>query len=312
MIKVIFLGTPDFAVESLKELNEDENISVELVISQKDKKRSRGKLTPTPVKEYALANNIEVITPEDINSKEVLDIISDINPDFLIAVAYGQIIGDELLTIYKDRILNVHSSALPKYRGAAPINWAIIQGEKETGVTIMLVEKKLDTGDILKISETAIGKEENSEELHDRLKVLGAKDLVEVVNRFNYYYENRTKQDESLAIYKGMLKKSMGKIDWSLTVEDIYNKFRGMYPWPGSFFHYKEDSIVKVHEMEYLKENHDFDFGKVVDVSSGKIKIAAKDGFILLKKIQFPNKKAMYVEDFLRGNDFEVGIILER
>lgn len=310
MNKIVFMGTPDFAVDSLKKLNENDNISVELVISRKDKKRNRGKFTSTPVKQYALENKIEVLTPENINDRETVEKIFEINPDFLIVVAYGQVIGDELLKKFQDRIINVHSSILPKYRGAAPINWVLIDGENETGVTIMLVDKKLDTGDMLKIVKTPIKADENAEELHDKLKVLGANALVEVVNNFDLYYKNRIKQDENLAIYKGTLEKSMGYVEWNTSVVDIFNKFRGMYPWPGSFFNYKEDIIVKIHEMSVVKEKHNYKNGEVVSIIDGKIKIAAKDGYVFLKKIQFPNKKAMNVSDFLRGNEFEVNIVL--
>ncbi|QQK07761.1 methionyl-tRNA formyltransferase [Miniphocaeibacter halophilus] len=310
MIKIVFLGTPDFAVESLRKLNEDKNISVDLVISQKDKKRSRGKFTPTPVKQYAIENNLECITPENINSDEVYETLKELNPDLLVVVAYGQIIGDRLLTRFKDRIINLHSSVLPKYRGAAPINWAIIEGEKETGTTIMLVEKELDSGDILKIENTPIDENENAEQLHDRLKIIGAKSLVEVVNNFDYYYNNRVKQNEKIAVYRGMLKKSMGKINWADNIKDLYNKFRGMYPWPGFYFNY-DNKIVKIHEMNIIKENHDNEFGKVVKVADEGIKIAVNGGYVVLNKIQFPNKKAMYVKDFLKGNEFKTNIILE-
>ncbi len=310
MIKVVFLGTPEFAVDSLKTLNEDENISVELVITQKDKKRNRGKFTPTPVKEYALENNLNVITPENINDENILKQIEEINPDIVVVVAFGQILDDKILNLFKDRIINLHSSVLPKYRGAAPINWAIINGEKESGITIMLVEKGLDTGDILKIEKTLIKSDETAEDLHDRLKVLGAKALVEVVNSFKEYYANRSKQDEDIASYKGMLKKSMGKIDWTDNCVNIYNKFRGMYPWPGSFFNY-EDKVVKVHEMNKIEEKHSFDLGYVKSVNKDGILVAVKDGYIILNKIQFPNKKAVNVEDFLRGNSFEKGMVLK-
>ena len=310
MNKVVFLGTPDFAVDSLKALNEDENISVELVISQKDKKRNRGKFTPTPVKEYALANGIDVITPDDINDEDILKQIENIDPDIIVVVAFGQILNDEILNSFKDRIINLHSSVLPKYRGAAPINWAIIEGEKESGITIMLVEKGLDTGDILKIEKTDIGNDEDAQQLHDRLKVIGAKALVEVVNNFNIYYKNREKQDEDIASYKGMLKKSMGKIDWTGSCKNIYNKFRGMYPWPGSFFNYY-DKVVKVHGMTKVEEEHSLEFGYVKEVNKDGIFVAVKDGYIVLDEIQFPNKKSVKVEDYLRGNSFDEDIVLK-
>ena len=309
MMKIIFLGTPDFAVESLKELNEDKDISVELVISQKDKKRNRGKVLPTPVKQYAIDSNLRYITPENINDQNIIEEITEINPDLIVVVAYGQIIGDELLATFKDRIINLHSSILPKYRGAAPINWAIIEGDSESGATIMLVEKGLDTGDILNIEKISIDEHDTAQELHDKIKIIGARNLVDVVNNYEYFYKNRTKQDEKLSSYRGILKKSMGEIDWKNTPKDIYNKFRGMYPWPGSFF-YLDNKMIKVHDMESINENHHHNPGKVVSVDEKGIIVAVNKGYILIKKIQFPNKKALDVSEYLKGNRFEIGIEL--
>ncbi len=307
--RVVFLGTPEFAVESLKAVEESEKIDIPLVISQVDRRRNRGKFSPTPVKEFALSKNLEVYTPENINSKESIKRIVQANPDFLVVVAYGQIIDDELLSRYKDRILNVHSSLLPKYRGAAPINWAIVEGEKESGVTVMLVEKGLDTGDILFKLSTEIKEDETADELHDELMVLGGKSIVEVLLNFNEYYKKRIPQNEEKSSYRGILKKEMGKINWNDKSLNIYNRFRGFYPWPGSFFEYF-DNKVKVLKMDYILQPHDLTPGYVKEVGPENIKIASLDGFILLEEIQFPNKKKMPVSSFLRGNEFKNNIIL--
>lgn len=308
--KVIFLGTPEFAVESLKAIYESEKFEIPLVISQVDRKRNRGKMTPTPVKQYALDNGLEVFTPEDINSDVSFEKINSYEPDFLVVVAYGQIIKDRLLSEYNDRILNVHSSLLPKYRGAAPINWAIAEGEDKSGITIMLVEKGLDKGDILYSLEKEIVPDENAEELHDTLKVLGGKGIVEVLENFDEYYENRKKQNEEEASYRGMLNRKDGKILWDDTCLKIYNKFRGFYPWPGSFFKYEEDN-VKVLDMDYVLGEVKHEPGFVEQVGPENIEITAKDGYILLKEIQFPNKKRMKVFDFLKGNEFKKNIYLK-
>lgn len=308
--KVIFLGTPEFAVESLKAIHESGKFEIPLVISQVDRKRNRGKMTPTPVKEYALDNGLEVFTPEDINSDESLEKIKYLDPDFLVVVAYGQIIKERLLLEFKDRILNVHSSLLPKYRGAAPINWAIVEGEEKSGITIMLVEKGLDTGDILYSLEKEIAPDENAEELHDALMVLGGRGIVEVLGKFEKYYENRKKQNEEDAIYRGMLNRKEGKISWDDNCLKIYNKFRGFYPWPGSFFKYEEDN-VKVLDMDYVIKEVKQEPGFVEEIGPENIKITAKDGYILLKEIQFPNKKRMSVADFLKGNEFKKNIYLK-
>lgn len=308
--KVLFLGTPEFAVESLKEIYESEKFEIPLVISQVDRKRNRGKMTPTPVKQYALDNGLEVFTPEDINSDVSFEKINSYEPDFLVVVAYGQIIKDRLLSEYNDRILNVHSSLLPKYRGAAPINWAIVEGEEKSGITIMLVEKGLDTGDILYSLEKEILPDENAEELHYALKVLGGKGIVEVLENFDEYYENRRKQNEEEASYRGMLNRKDGKILWDDTCLKIYNKFRGFYPWPGSFFKYEEDN-VKVLDMDYVLGEVKHEPGFVEQVGPENIEITAKNGYILLKEIQFPNKKRMKVSDFLKGNEFKKNIYLK-
>lgn len=310
MKKVIFMGTPDFAVASLNEIANDENFEIPLVITRADKKRNRGKLLPTPVKERALELGLEVITPKSINTEEVITKIKDIKPDYIAVVAYGQIIGKELIDYMDGRMINVHSSILPKYRGAAPINWAIVEGEKESGVSIMLVGEGLDQGDILKIEKTPISEDEDAGSLHDRLMNMGAKALVEVLNDFDRYYENRTQQDENEASYYGMIKKEMGKINFTDTPEDIYNKMRGFKPWPGSYFIYK-DKNVKVHNMHIINEYNDYKDGEVVKVENSGIKISCKDGYIVITELQFPNKKRMSVEDYLKGNDFEKGIILK-
>lgn len=308
--KVIFLGTPEFAVESLKAIYESKKFEIPLIISQVDRKRNRGKMTPTPVKQYALDNGLEVFTPEDINSDVSFEKINSYEPDFLVVVAYGQIIKDRLLSKYNDRILNVHSSLLPKYRGAAPINWAIAEGEEKSGITIMLVGKGLDKGDILYSLEKEILPDENAEELHDALKALGGKGIVEVLENFDEYYENRRKQNEEEASYRGMLNRKDGKILWDDTCLKIYNKFRGFYPWPGSFFKYEEDN-VKVLDMDYVLGEVKHEPGFVEQVGPENIEITAKDGCVLLKEIQFPNKKRMKVSDFLKGNEFKKNIYLK-
>ncbi|MDO5018288.1 MAG: methionyl-tRNA formyltransferase [Lagierella massiliensis] len=308
-IKVVFLGTPDFAVESLKAINESDKIDVELVISQSDRKRNRGKITPTPVKQYAIDNGLKVYTPEDINSNESIEIISNINPDYIVVVAYGQILKDNLLKKFKDKILNVHSSLLPKYRGAAPINWAIIEGEKKSGITIMLVEKGLDKGDILFSLEEEISPSENAQMLHDKLKVLGGKGIVEVLLNFDNYFKNKTSQNEEKASYRGILNRKFGKISWDDKAINIYNKFRGLYPWPGSFFEYEGEN-VKVLDMDYVLNEHKLKPGYVTEVNNSFIKVSCNDGFILINEIQFPNKKRMSVENYLRGNNFKEKIFL--
>ncbi|MDO5754716.1 MAG: methionyl-tRNA formyltransferase [Tissierellia bacterium] len=308
---VVFIGTPDFAVESLKALDEDEDIDVELVITGQDKRRSKNKLLPTPVKRYAMEHKIPVITPEDINSDIVYETLNEIDPEFIVIVAYGQVIKERLLRRFKDRILNIHSSLLPKHRGAAPIQWSIINGDKVSGVTIMLVEERLDAGDILLQESLPIGKDERADSLHDRLAKLGGELIVKVIHRFDERYLNRKIQNENEATYCSMIQKKMGRIDFNETPEKIYNKMRGFSPWPGVFFNYHGEN-VKIHNMYTIHEYNNHSNGKVVQVKDDGIKISCQDGYIVLTEIQFPNKRKMDVSSYLLGNDFEEGILLHQ
>lgn len=307
--KVIFMGSPEFAVESLNSLWKDDNIELVGVISQPDKKRSRNKYSKTPVKERALELGIDTISPEDVNSDDVFEFIKEKNPDFLVDVAFGQMIKKRLLEEYKDRIINIHPSLLPKYRGAAPLNYALLNGDNLSGVSIMLVDEGMDTGDVLKQEEIKIGPNCMLEDLHDKAMFLGAKMLVDVINNYDNYYKNRKKQDETKAITIGKLSKDMGKIDFNLSAREIYNKYRGLSPWPGVYFDY-DGKRIKIHKMHIIEDYNEEDNGKVVAVSKDFIKISVSDGYIAITRLQVPNKKPVDVSDFLNGNDFPEGVIL--
>lgn len=311
MCRIIFMGTPNFAVESLSLLSK-KGFDIPLVITQPDRPGNRKKMTPTPVKVLARELGIETITPENVNDPEIVERIKEINPDFIVVVAYGQKIGKELLDFKGDKILNVHSSILPKYRGAAPINWAIIEGEKVSGATIMMIDEKLDRGDILLTAETSIQEEDTAVELEERIRKLGAEALVKVLRNFEQYYKNRVKQNEEKASYRGFLTKKMGKIDWSESAESIYNKFRGLQPWPGMFFTY-EDKNIKVHKMNIITDyNESKQPGEVAEVGKDYIDIAAAEGIVRILELQFPGKKRMTAEQFLVGNKIPKGIILHK
>ncbi|MDY6064787.1 MAG: methionyl-tRNA formyltransferase [Finegoldia sp.] len=309
MNKVIFMGSPDFAIESLKKLNEDDNIEVVGVISQPDRKRSRNKYSPTPVKEKAIKLGLDVVSFDDVNTDEALAFIEERKPDFLIDVAFGQMIKKRLLETYKDRIVNIHPSLLPKYRGASPLNHALLNGDEVSGVTIMLVDEGMDTGNILKQEEIKIGPDDMLEDLHDKAMVLGADMLVDVINNYDYYYKNRQKQDDKRAVTVGKITKDMGKIDFNLRAREIYNKYRALTPWPGVYFNY-EDKNIKIHKMDIIEEYNDANNGKVISVSKDCIKVAVEDGYIAITRLQLPNKKPLDVSDFLNGNDFPQGVIL--
>ncbi len=307
--KIVFAGSPDFAVESLQRLYDNPNNEIQLVISQKDKKRNRNKFSPTQVKKRALELGIDVITPENINDDEVYEILDKLNPDFIVVVAYGQIIKSRILNRFNDKILNVHASLLPQYRGASPINQSLLNGDKKTGVSVMLVEKGLDTGDILATEEINIDEDIMLEELHDKLMVLGADLIVKVIDNYDEYYSNRIHQDDSKSSTVGKIDKSMGKIDFNDTVEKIYNKFRGLTPWPGIFFIF-EGKNVKVHNINIIKQYNNYKNGEVVKVDDKGIKISCENGYVVITKLQFPNKKPLTVKEYLNGNTFEEGIVL--
>ena len=280
------------------------------MVTGEDRRRSRNEMLPTPVKKLALKHDLEVFTPSNINSTESIEKIKEKDPNYLVIVAYGQILSKEFLESFPNKILNIHSSLLPKYRGAAPINWVIVDGEKETGVSIMLVDEGMDTGDVLLKEKIDISQDETAQSLHDRLAVLGGKMISKVLKDFKKHYEKKEIQDETEASYCGKITREMGHLDFSQNAQDIYNHFRGFYPWPGSFFYYKDEQ-VKVHNMNIILDYSNNKVGKVLNVSDEGIEVSCKNGKIVLTEIQFPNRRRMQVKDFLLGNDFEEGVILE-
>src|SRR5690606_23122965 len=241
------MGTPEFAVPPLEALH-SKGYDISLVITQKDKRRGRGKkLLPTPVKEKALELGLEVYQPDSVNEKDTINRLIEINPDVIVVVAFGQILKKDLLNIPKYGCLNIHASILPKYRGAAPINWAIINGEKETGITIMEMDEGLDTGDILKVERIPIEKDDDSISIHDKLSHLGAKLIVRVLEEMRMGKIEKTPQNHELSSYAPMLSKETGRIDWNNNGNNIINLIKGLKPWPSAYFIYNGDSI-KIHK----------------------------------------------------------------
>lgn len=307
--KIVFAGSPDFAVESLQRLYDNPNNEIQLVISQEDKKRNRNKFSPTAVKKRAMELGIDVITPKNINDEEVFDLLDKLNPDFIVVVAYGQLIKKRILDRFKNKILNVHASILPKYRGASPINYSLLNGDKESGVSIMLVEQGLDTGDVLAVDTIELDNEIMLEELHDKLMIMGADLINKVIDDYQKYFDSRKEQNENEASIVGKIHKSMGQINFNEKSDVIYNKFRGLTPWPGLFFKL-EDKIIKVHNINIIKQYNDNKNGEVVKVDKTGIKVACEDGFIIITRLQLPNKKPLNICEYLNGNSFEEGIIL--
>ncbi|NLY77343.1 MAG: methionyl-tRNA formyltransferase [Tissierellia bacterium] len=308
-MKIVFMGTPEFAVPSLEALHNSGH-KISLVITQKDKPKGRGKkLLPTPVKEKALELGLEVYQPDSVNSQESIERLKEINPDCIVVVAFGQILKKDVLNIAKYGCLNVHASILPKYRGAAPINWAIINGEEKTGITIMEMDEGLDTGDILKIREISIEEDDDSSTLADKLAKVGSELIVETL--MDVEKDNITKipQNDELSSYAPMLSKAMGRIDWNKNGENIVNLVRGLKPWPLAYTQYKGQD-VKIHKVKKVEKFSQEPNGMVVKVTHEGIYVNCQDSCIVIEQLQFPGKKKLHVSEYLRGNEFEEDIIL--
>ncbi len=309
-MKIVFMGTPQFAVPSLDALyNSGHEIS--LVITQKDKPKGRGKkVLPTPVKERALELGLEVYQPDSVNSQESINRLKEIDPDCIVVVAFGQILKKEVLSLPKYGCLNVHASLLPKYRGAAPINWVIINGEKKTGITIMEMNEGLDTGDILKAKEILIEEDDDSSSLSDKLSKLGSELIVEVIDDISKGNITKIPQNHELSTYAPILSKKMGRINWNSNGENIINLIRGLKPWPLAYTSYKGEN-VKIHKARNVEKFSEKANGTVVKVSPDGIFVNCNDSCIVIEELQFPGKKKLYVSEYLRGNEFEEGVVLE-
>ena len=326
MLNILFMGTPDFASESLKSLIEA-NYNVIGIVTNQDKPKGRGmKMVFSPVKEYAIEKNLKVYQPEKVkNNIEFINEIKNLNPDVICVVAYGKILPKEILDIPKYGCINVHASILPKYRGAAPIQWAVLNGDEETGVTTMYMDAGMDTGDIIEVEKTKIGKEETTGELWDRLSKMGGKLLVETLKKIEQGTSTRTKQGDDFTMAP-MLNKEMAKINWEeKTTEEIHNLVRGLNPIMGAYTFLNGKKIklwkVKVRTEEelatFFPELEEYLF-KLKDVTEGTILFAndkkglfvkAKDGIIEVEEIQGENAKRMPIGDFLRGNEIMAGEI---
>lgn len=309
-MNIVFMGTPDFAVPTLEGLiKAGHNIS--LVVTQTDKKQGRGKkvLAP-PVKIKAIEHGIEVFQPFNVNSDESVNKIVNSKPDIIIVIAYGQILKEKILNLPHYGCINVHASLLPKYRGAAPINWAIINGEKKTGITIMYMEKGLDTGDMILKKEIDIKEDDTAGVLHDKLMVMGSETLLEAIDEISKGTNSITPQENEKSTYAPLMDKKLGHINWNEEATTIKNLIRGVTPWPGAYFIYK-DQKVKIFDVEVIESSDCSNPGTVINVDGTGILVNTKNNCILIKEIQFPSKKRVKVREFLKGNDFKVGTTLK-
>lgn len=309
-MKIVFMGTPDFAVPSLKALID--KYGVEAVFTQPDRPKGRGKkLAFSPVKEEALKHDIKVYQPEKLkNEPEMIEMLKEMKPDFIIVVAFGQILTKEVLDIPKYGCINLHGSILPMYRGAAPINWAIMNGEKVSGNTTMLMDVGLDTGDMLLKDEVEITDDMTAGELYDILKDRGGKLLVDTIEGVvNKTIVPEKQSDETF--YAKMLNKKMAEIDWSKSAKEIHNMIRGLNPWPVAHTLYN-GSTMKIFESEALNKESNAECGKIIDVSKKGIEVSTGKGVLLIKKVQFPNSKPLMVEQYINGHEVNKEFILGR
>lgn len=308
-MNVIFMGTPEFAVPTLEKLHEN-GYDIKLVVTQPDKPSGRGKkLKKSEVKEKAEELGLNIFQPDKIKRHENIDVLKSCEPDFIVVVAYGQILSKEILDLPKYGCINVHASLLPKLRGAAPLNWAIINGEKSSGVTTMLMDVGLDTGDMLLKSEIDITEDMNVGELHDALMFQGANLLIETLKGIEKKEINKIKQDDLLSNYAPMLNKENTIINWNDKAEEIHNKIRGLSPWPSAYF-MLDDKSVKVYKASYIKEKSNFEPGFVLKANDEGIFVSAGDGVVIIKELQMPGKNKMSVNAYLRGNNFPEKIFL--
>ena len=307
-MKIMFMGTPDIAAESLKALI-DEGVSVVCCVTQPDKPKGRGyKLVPTEVKAVALEENIAVYQPESLKNGELEPVLEEYKPDLIAVVAYGKILPEYVLNFPKYGCINMHASLLPKYRGAAPVQWSVINGEEYTGVTTMKMDKGLDTGDMLLSEKVKIGEYETSEELFERISALGAKVLVKTIKDIENI--KPIPQNHEDHTYAPMISKEMAKIDWSKDYKTISKHICGMNPWPLAYTTYKGE-VVKVIAATKCEEALGGEFGEILKYEKGKgLLIKCAKGGIWLNVIQFPGKKKMSVDDYLLGNNIDIGEIL--
>lgn len=316
-MRILFMGTPEFAVPSLKAT--DEKYEVIGVVTQIDRPKGRGhKLQPSPVKEYALEKNISVYQPIKLSKEpEVISELEELKPDLIVTCAFGQILPQRVLDIPKHGVINVHASLLPKYRGAAPIQWSIINGDKKTGITTMFTELGLDTGDILLQSEIDISIDMTAGELHDRMSLLGAETLIDTIEAIKNGTLKRIKQDESLATYAPKVDKTTGLIDWNKPTLDIHNLIRGTTPWPGAYTGLCEkrtkiccSRLVDVPEnlKEKIKDD-DILPGTILELGDCDMWVKTLDGALLVREIQVESCKKMTPHQYACGHDLKEGMI---
>lgn len=305
-MRIVFMGTPEFAVPSLKALVEAGH-DICGVFTQPDKPKNRGmKLQSTPVKEYALTCEIPIFQPSKLRDGEAVAILKELAPELIVVAAYGKILPVDILELPPRGCINVHSSLLPKYRGAAPINWAILNGEEESGVTIMYMAEGLDTGDIIAATSTPIALDENAQQLHDRLAEMGAELVTEVVSSMEQGNVTAVAQDDTLSCYAPMLSKELSQIDWNKPARCIHDQVRGLHPWPSAVA--EIDGIrCKILQTKLCTETTVKAPGSFVQADKKGLRIACSGGEVIeILELQPDGKKRMAATAFLLGHPIKI------
>ena len=310
-MKILFMGTPDFALFSLCALVEAGEDIIG-VVTQPDKPKGRGyTLTPPPVKVYALEKNIPVYQPNTLRGEEFANLLEELSPDLIVVVAYGKILPANVLDFPKYGCINVHGSLLPAYRGAAPMQRAVMEGQTETGITTMMMDVGLDTGDMLLVGKVAIEENDNFETIHDKLGECGAQTLLATLKELRAGTLTRIKQDDSLATYAAKIEKADCLIDFTKSANEVHNQIRGLSPIPLSFTYTPDGKMLKVTSTEIAKREGTLaPCGTVLSLTGGKIEVACGVGSINILSVLPEGKKRMAVSDFINGRKIAVGDVL--
>lgn len=305
------MGTPDFSVPTLQELINSEH-EVAAVVTKPDKPKGRGnKVLFTPVKEVAISNDIQLFQPQKLSEEDFVEAMENIKPDVIVVIAFGKILNKRMLNLPKYGCINVHASLLPKYRGAGPIQWSLINGETETGITTMYMASGIDTGDMLLKEVVKIEDDDTGGSLHDKLSQVGAKLLIKTLKEVQNNTITRVKQNSDESTYAPMLEKSMGNINWEYDAKKIELLIRGLNPWPSAYT-YLGNKILKIWSATVIEDNYDGKSGEIVDIMKNGFVVKCKDNSLLINEVQLQGKKRMSADAFLRGYKLERGELLGR
>lgn len=310
-MRVVFMGTPDFSVPTLEKIIEAGH-EVVGVVTQPDKPKGRGKAMQfTPVKEKALSYGIPVYQPLRVKEEAFLEQLKKMQPEVIVVIAFGQILPKVILDLPKYGCINVHASLLPKYRGAAPIQWAVIDGEMESGVTTMYMEEGLDTGDMLGKVVVPLEPKETGGSLHDKLSLAGGPLLLDTLAALENGTAVREKQEDSLSNYAKMLDKGLGLLDFSKSAKEIERLIRGLNPWPSAYTGL-DGKTLKIWQAKVIEKEVEGALGEIVEVTKGSLLVKTAKGLLEIEELQLEGKKRMSVEAFLRGYTVAVGTILKK